>query len=445
VAGGGRASTGRAGGRGLRPLPLAATGQPAPFRVGAPAYLAALAGWGAAGVLLVLAAPELARLSLSGARPVGAAHAVGLVFFPYAVVAAVWQLLPVMLRNDPPRPALRPLVLGLLAAGPLLAAALALGRDRLAAAASVGLAAGLALLLLEVASLVRGAPAGRTLVVSRPAVALAGAHAAAAFGLGAAVLASGGPEPLGVPYERLLLIHVALALVGWLTLLIAAVGRTLVPMLGLATAPPPRSVPWPELVVAAGLWTAIAGLASSCDGAVAAGVVVLSAGLAAPVRTFARVVRSGRIGVREGPVAHVAVGLAFLLQAAVLALAGAADVVDGRRAAVAVVLLLGLGWAVGVILGHLGKLLSLSGWGSWPPGPRPRQRDLYPRAGWLAEAAVFAAGAQLLVLGVLATSSALARGGAVLLVVSAAVALASALETVRRVTAGRARPPASTP
>ena len=37
-----------------------------------------------------------------------------------------------------------------------------------------------------------------------------------------------------MPYERLLLVHVTLALVGWLTVLIAAVGRTLVPMLGLA-------------------------------------------------------------------------------------------------------------------------------------------------------------------------------------------------------------------
>lgn len=36
----------------MRALPMAATGQPAPFRLGAPAYVAALGGWLAACLLL---------------------------------------------------------------------------------------------------------------------------------------------------------------------------------------------------------------------------------------------------------------------------------------------------------------------------------------------------------------------------------------------------------
>jgi hypothetical protein len=229
--------------RTLRELPQAAVGRPAPFRLGAPAYVAALAGWMTATGLFVAAAPELARTSVSGAAAVGAAHAVGLVFFPFAVAAAVWQLLPVMLRNDPPRPELRWLALGLLTAGAPLAVAVATERNGLASVAALLLGAGMVVLLLEVVSLVRGAPRGRTLVVSRPAVVLAATHAAAAFALGVVVLADGGPDPLGVPYERLLLVHLALALVGWLTVLIAAVGRTLVPMLGLAAAAPRRTAP----------------------------------------------------------------------------------------------------------------------------------------------------------------------------------------------------------
>ncbi len=423
--------------RTLRELPLAGVGRPVPFRLGAPAYLAALGGWLAAAGLLLAAAPELARTSIAGGAAVGAAHAIGLVFFPFAVVAAVWQLLPVMLRNDPPRPGLRPLVFGLLAAGVPLAVVVATDRDRLGAVAAALLAAGLLLLLLEVTSLIRGAPRGRTLVVSRAAVALAGAHAAAAFALGTVMLADGGSEPLGVPYERLLLVHLALALVGWLTVLIAAVGRTLVPMFGLAAAAPRRTVPLAELTLAAGLWLLVAGVVVPTDSLLAAGTVLMLAGLAAPARVFLRVARSGRIGVREGPVGHVALGLVFLAQAAAFSLAAAAGVVDDRRAAVTAVLLLGIGWAVGVIVGHLGKLISLSGWGSWPPGPRPKQAELYPRRGWQLETALFGLGVETLALAVVAGSGPAARAGAALLALAAATALGCAAETVRRVVRGR--------
>jgi hypothetical protein len=416
---------------------MAETGQPAPFRLGAPAFLVALSGWVAATVLLLASTPELARGAIGDAGPVGAAHAVGLVFFPFAVAAAAWQLLPVMLRTDPARPRARWLVLALLAAGAPLTVGVATGRDMLAVAGAVLLAAGLLLLLAELGSLIRGAPSGRMLVVSRPAVALAGAHAAAAFALGAIVLADGGPEPLGVSYERLLLIHLALALIGWLTVLIAAVGRTLVPMLGLAAAAPRRTVPAAELLLVTGLWLFIAGIVDAIDALLVVGVVVMLAGLGAPVRLFVRVARSGKIGVREGPVAHVAVGLAFLLQAAVLALAAAAGVVADRRAAVAGVLFLGVGWAVGVIVGHAGKLISLSGWGSWPPGPRPKQAALYPRAGWHVEVVLFAVGAELLAVGVVSESETVTRVGALALVAAALAALGCAGATVTRVVRGR--------
>jgi hypothetical protein len=430
-------ATGRADRRSLRPLRMAETGQPAPFRLGAPAYLVAFGGWVAAAVLLLGSAGELTGLSISGTGPVGAAHAIGLVFFPFAVAAAVWQLLPVMLRNDPARPRLRWLVLALLAAGVPLAVGLATGRDVLAAVGSVALAAGLALLLVELASLVRGAPSGRLLVVSRLAVGLAGAQAAAAFVLGVVVLSDGEPEPLGIPYERLLLIHLTLALVGWLTVLIASVGRTLVPMLGLAAAARPRRAPFAELTLVVGLWLFVGGVASSSDALVALGVLLMLAGLAAPARLFVRVAASGRIGMREGPVAHVALGLVFLAQAAVLALGAAAGVLSDRRAAVAGVLFLGVGWAVGVIVGHAGKLISLSGWGSWPPGPRPKQADLYPRAGWQLESALFALGVELLAVGVVVDAEGVARAGGMLLVAASLVALGAAVETVRRVVTAR--------
>jgi hypothetical protein len=366
-----------------------------------------------------------------------AAHLVGLVLFPCAVAAGAWQLLPVMLRNDPPWRGHRPLVLVLLAAGAPLAVAIANEWTAVVGVCAALLAAGLLLLLAELAVLVRRAPKGKRIVVNRPAVALAAANAAIAFALGAVAAGDTAAEPLGVPYERYLLIHLSVALVGWLTVLIANVGRTLVPMLGLAAAAPQRRVPAAELAIVAGLWLYVAGLARSQDALVAAGILVALAGLAPVALLFLRTARAGTIGVREGPAAHAAAGLVFLLQAALLGLAACTGLLDGRRAAIAAVLLLGLGWAAGMIVGNLGKLVSLSGWGSWPPGPRPRQAALYPRRPWQAEVLLFAPGVQLLALGVLLESAGTVRAGAVVLAASAAAALAGAGITVARVARGR--------
>jgi hypothetical protein len=134
-------------------------------------------------------------------------------------------------------------------------------------------------------------------------------------------------------------------------------------------------------------------------------------------------------------VAHVAAGLILLLEAAVLGLGASTGLIAGRRAAIAAVVLLGLGWAAGVVLGHLGKLVSLSGWGSWPPGPRPKQADLYPRRVWQVEAVLFAVGVQALAVGIVLESEAVARAGALALVAAAAAALVGAATTVRRVAA----------
>lgn len=426
--------------RRLRELPVAATGHPAPFAVTAPAYAFAVTGWTAAAVALAASAAELAKGATFDAGLVLAAHLVGLVFFPFAVAAAVWQLLPVMLRNDPSMRRFRPSVLVLLALGAPLAAGIALDVGPVAAVLAPLLALGLALLLAEVATLIRRAPAGKLLVVSRPAVALALAHAAVAFALGSIALADGGSEPLGIAYERFLLLHLSIALIGWLTVLIAAVGRTLVPMLGLAAAAGRRSVPLVEAGIVVGLWVYAAGLALPADGLVAAGIVVMIVSLLPVARVFLRVARKGKIGAREAPVAHVLAGLAFVAQAAALGIAGALDGIDGRRAAIAAVVLLGLGWAVGVILGHLGKLASLSGWGSWPPGPRPRQGSLYPRRVWQLEVVVFAIGVEALAVGAVLESQAIATAAGAALVAAALLATLGVGETARRVAAGRRRP-----
>ena len=278
-------------------------------------------------------------------EPVLAAHLLGVAFFPFAVAGAAWHLLPVMLRNRLPSVRRLWLALALLGGGPVLAPGLAMGVEPLAWTRAGFLAAGLALALVDVAGLVLRAPRGKVLVASRTGVALSGFHAAAGFTLGAIAFGLGGASPLGVPYERLVLMHLVVAVLGWLTLLAGAV---------------------------------------------------------------------------------------FLAEAGGLGLAALAGGLDARRVAVPASVLLVLGWAAGVVVGHVGKLLSLSAWVWWPPGPRPKQHALYARAVWQAEAVAFAAGSQVLAAGIVAGSEGAARSGAALVCVAAALALAGALETVRR-------------
>lgn len=416
----------------FRQLPTVHTGRPAPFSLTAPAYLAATAGWVAAAIALAFAAADLAAGAIWQQSVVLATHLVALAVLPGAVAAAVWQLLPIMLRNDPPRTGRRPLVLALLLAGGPLAAGITLDAGWLIAVAAALLGAGLLLLVAELAALVRGAPRTEQYPVSRPAVALAATHAVLAFALGAAIAADGSPEPLGIGFERALLIHLSLALIGWLTVLIAVVGRTLVPQLGLAAAPPLRSKPLVELGIVAGLWIYLGGLASGADSAVAAGIVVMLVSFAPSACIFAGTALERQAGLRDAQIGHVAVGLLMLLQAVALGLLAAFGAVEPRRATIVCIVLVGLGWAVGVVVGHLGKLASLSAWGSWPPGPRPKQGALYPRRVWQVELVLFVVAVELLAAGVLTESSRLALAGALLLVGAAAAAALGTAVTVRR-------------
>ena len=103
-----------------------------------------------------------------------------------------------------------------------------------------------------------------------------------------------------------------------------------------------------------------------------------------------------------------------------------------------------LGWAGGVTLGHLGKLMSLSAWTWWPAGPRPKQAALYPRTIWLAEAILFVVGVETLLNGVLRGAEVLTLLGALILVGSALTACVAAAATLRAgLPALRARPQAT--
>jgi hypothetical protein len=417
---------------GTKALPLLgggrAVGGPLALGVFASLVAVALVAWLAATLALVFAAPQLVGQDPLAWQAVLAAHLVALGLLPPAVTGAAFHLLPVMLRNDLRRPRVLPFLPVLLAGGPL--AAIGISRDLpwLLWPATALVTAGLVVVLVELVGLVARAPRGRTLVASRVGVLLVCAHVVAALVLGAAVFAHGDASYAGVGHDRWVLVHLQLAVLGWLTLLIVTVGRTLGPMLALAPSAPPRRAPLTELVLSVGLWVLIAGVAADSRALELLG----GAGVLAALIGFA--VRMGPLLARhrlplEAPLGHMAVGVAFLVQAAILGALIVTKAVSPSRALVAYVLLLLVGWAGGVTLGHLGKLLSLSIWVWWPPGPRPKQEALYPRRLWLAEAAVFAVGVELLVVGSLVRAVTVTRAGALLLVGAALLAAVASAQT----------------
>jgi len=408
-----------------------AVGGPVPLRLLAAYTGLALLAWLAAAAALVAAAPDLAGGAVYLPAPLLVVHLVALGLLSFGVAGASFHLLPVMLRNDLRSTRLLWFAALLLAGGFAVAPGVAWQLDTATWAGTAALGAGIAIVLVELAGLVVRAPGDRTLVVSRTGVALSLLHALAALALGAVVYDHGYATFAGVGHERWLLVHLHLALIGWLTLLIVAVGRTLGPMLALAPAAPARKLPVAETALVFGLWVLAAGLASGAREARLAGGALAAAAIGGFVAVLGRSALRRR-GTLEAPLLHLAAGVVFLAQAAVVGLGAAAGAFDGARPVVAYVCFLLLGWAAGVVVGHLGKLLSLSVWVWWPPGPRPKQTELYPRRLWLVEAVLLAAGVELLGAGVLADSGAAARAGAALLAASALAAAAGAAVTWER-------------
>jgi hypothetical protein len=405
-------------------------GRPAPVALVASYFGAALLCWLAAAAALVAAAEQLANEGLASQEVLLAVHLVGLSFLPLAVTGAALHVLPTLLRNDVT--AWRGwAALPLLCAGPVLAYAIAHDLDVTTWLAAAAVALGFVLVAWELGALVARAPRGRMLLASRFGVAASTFHAGAALVVGAA-LADRGWRPLfGIPHDRVIAIHLHLAVIGWLTLLIVTVGRTLTPMLSLAPAEPRRRLPVEELVLTAGLWLLLLGLALGWRVASAVGALLVLGAVVAFAVLTARIGRRHRLDGLEGPLTHVVTGVFFLLQATILGLGMVFGLDPTPARLMGYVTALLLGWAAGVTLGHLGKLLSLSAWTWWPAGPRPKQAALYPRPIWLAEAILFAVGVEMLLNGVLRGAEVLTLVGALILVGSALTACVAATVTLR--------------
>ena len=419
----------------LRRLPVSGvgprTGASVRSSLAATLFVIADLAWLAATATLLFAAGDLAHARPFAGPVVLAVHLVTVVVLPCAVSAAALHLLPVMLRNDLRRQRTLGALPALLAGGFLVAAGVGLDAGWLTWPGALLVSGGLVVVLSELVGLLVGAPRGRMVVVSRTGVGLVCLHVTAALGLGAVIFARGDQSLAGISHARLVLIHLHLAIIGWLALMIVTVGRTLVPMLAQAPAAARRAFPAEEVCLAGGLWLLIAGVAltSTALEAVGGGLIVLALGRFAAL--VARTLRARRSSDMEAPLGHVLAGVVFAAQAAGIGMALLAGSVGTSNGLEAYVILLLLGWAVGITLGHTGKLLSLSIWASWPPGPRPKQGALYPRRLWQAETVLFALGVEGLAAGALLQSEALARAAASLLLVSALAATAATARTWR--------------
>jgi hypothetical protein len=415
-----------------RPLPLTerrAVGGPVSQRLLAAYFAVALAGWLGATAAAVAAAGDLAGGRPLATAPVLAVHLLALGVLPFAVSAACFHLLPVMLRNDLPSQRALWLALPLLAGGFLVAAGLGRDAEWVVRIGAAMVTCGLAIVLAELLTLVVRAPRGRLLIVSRLGVALSCAHVVAALVLGALIFERG--VPFGAAsYARWLLIHLHVALLGWIALLILTVGRNLGPMLAQAPTAPRRAWPVEEATLTCGLWLLLVGIGTRERTLTIAGGTVVALALARFAMLMVRVARTRRATL-EAPLAHLVAGAFFLAQAAGFGLAAAAGA-GGTRLVTGYVVLLLVGWAGGVVVGHVGKLLALSLWVWWPPGPRPKQTALYPRRLGLVEAGAFAAGVEALTVGVFLGSTPLARAGAAVLFGSALLTAAGAVLTWRR-------------
>jgi hypothetical protein len=406
-------------------------GKPAPAPLVAAYFTAALCCWAAAAAALIGAASPLAAGELGSPRVLLAVHLLTIGFLPFVVTGGTLHILPVLLRNGGSRWRGR-LALPLLCAGPPLAYAIAFDVRPLISATAPIESIGFVLVAWELLALVARAPRGRQLLASRLGISLSVLHAAAALAFGALLASADASIPFGLTYRQAVAIHLHLAVVGWLTLLLVTVGRTLGPMLALAPAEPPRRAPVEELTLTAGLWLLLIGIGTGSDALRLAGGLVVLAAMARFAVLMLRVARGHRLELPEGPLLHFATGLLFLGQGAVLGVVSVLDPQSNGRRIEAYVAAILLGWAAGATLGHVGKLLSLSAWMAWPPGPRPKQDELYPRRLWLVEAALFAVAAETVIDGILAGSSTVVAAGGVLALLAAAAALVGAGWTLRK-------------
>lgn len=432
---------GRCGAPGRRAAQRAATVGGPPWQIPTGILVAASLAQPVAAIALLATAGDLARGAFYGPTQLAAVHLFGLAFLSVAVIGALLQLAPVVLRQQVAGPQAAILVGAFFAGGSwAMAAGFLLQRDvAIATGATLLVIAGAAFVALLSRALVRAARGG-TFGAAGAGLTAAAVWFAVVLAMGA-VMAGNLIHPfLAIDRLDMIAAHAAAATLGWIGGTILAVSLKLAPMFALghgrrAWLGSAALAIWHPACVAlvAGLLAGNARLAAI--GTVLVAVAALVAG------AFAADVARARRRRLEAPFVHLALGLAAVVAACALALRAWWFDGDPIRAGIAATVLVLVGLGAGVTSGHLFKVVPMLVWvgrystRAGTPGV-PRLADLYPARLAAVEQGAFTAGLLLLVGGVLAASPAAATAGAALLGVSAAAIAAAVLFTVL----GRGRP-----
>lgn len=410
--------------------------QPPPLRFALACFGSALCFLALGSIGLLWAAPDLAAGLFPASRVVAVVHLFTLGWITLSMIAALHHFLPVVLHTSllPPSWGWAQLVafdLGLVAftAGELAARpALALAGASLLAAALLGIVLGL------VAALLRLRPRGRT----THALLAASTFLAVTLALGFTLAGGRGFGWLGAHRLDLLVLHIRVALIGWVLLVVLAVGQRLLPMFLLTRAPGRRSGTAALLLVGAGALASIVGYGRS--GMLAVIPILLGAvGLLVFLGAAARTLRRSQRGQLDPGMRLAFAGLGFLALAAPLApyllRSRSLPTPQGAILLTATVVLGGLTMFVA---GHYLRLVPFLVWSSrWarvPAGPRAPEA-LYRAGRATAALVLLAAGAGTILVSIGLQLAAGARAGAA----SFAIGVAVLARELLRVMAGRPR------
>ena len=391
--------------------------------------------------LLIGVAPDLARGLFYGPGQLAAAHVFGLAFLSLAVMGALLQLVPVVLRRQVAG-ATAAIVVGVMFGGGSWAMAVGFWLDRDLAIATGGtlvVGAGGAFVALLARTLWRAARQG-TLGAPGAGLAASAAWFTVLLALGAVMAANLVSPFLAIDRTRLLALHLTVALLGWIGGTILAVSLKLAPMFALAHGRRERLGPAAVVLWHAGVVPIALGFLLGNRALASAGTVLLAAAAVAAGAFVVDVARARRRRI-EAPLVHLAVGVLSSLTACAVALHAWWLHGDPLRAGILVGLLLMIGLGNGVTSGHLFKVVPMLIWTgryahlAGTPGA-PRLADLYPAPLAHVEQAAFVAGLALLSAGAWVGAPPVAVAGATLLAV-AALATAAAVGTSLLGTAGR--------
>lgn len=406
-----------------------------PWGVPVPLIIAAAVAQVAGVALLLAAAPDLAQGMFYGPDRLGAVHLLGLAFLSVAIIAALMQLVPVLLRTHlAPGAALA--VMGWAFAAGSWSLAIGLWRDEPGATATGGallVVSGLGVVVAMVTALLRAWRGGQ-FGAPGAGLALAAWWLLVVLALGALMAANRVHPFLEVDRLRLIEAHGVVAALGWITGTVLAVSLRLAPMFALSHGYRQRAGHLALATWHPGVALAAVGVYLGLPVLAVPGALLLLAGIGLAA-WFAVSVMTHRKRRLEAPLAHLVLGIASLVASVGMVLGAWATGGVGPRVAEAAAILAVVGLGCGVTAGHLFKVQPMLVWTgrfahlTGTPGV-PKLSDLYPHGLAVVEQALFAAGLVALVAGVLAGSAPVAVGGAIALLGASVAVMAAVVMAV---------------